>query len=602
MVDVVCVCQFVSLDYHLVCGYGGCVRVSLSLCITVWCVDIALESLHLVLLTFTLSTGAINDLATHPGHYEQAVAAGLKRGGPANEEIERDLHRSLPEHPAFQSDTGISALRRVLCAYAWRNPAIGYCQAMNIVASVLLVYCNEEEAFWLLAALSERLLPDYYNTRVIGALVDQGVLEDLILDHMPGLHTRLSELGVISLVSLSWFLTLFLSVMPFEAAVHVVDCFFYDGARVVFMVALAILAANQEKLEQCNDEGEAMMVLSEYLGAVTTPESRYGRRKSSVVVDEGQEEEVNVIGLLETAYRDFGFITNLAVERLRVKHRLRVVQTLEDTMMRNTLRTVGPDCLLGQADLKVEYCDSLTGLATIHNRDYRVYEQRFLPTMSQEQFINMWRTVYSFFAFETNQDIFTSLSRVGTLLLQIGEVGRKVKASRGSPSEGASHSANSSSSDGNSHNDNLGSESQAAALVPDQDVPLATDASLTTKPERTSNLKNPSNTSNTSSNFTSKPQDIPDKEPDRHTPLHSPSQDPHQCQEGGCEKCRPPTQPYPSQEWCISFEQFLANVANEENLVHFFEQQVKVAEEVQKLRTRNTISQSASGSSASSPS
>lgn len=37
--------------------------------------------------------------------------------------------------------------------------------------------------------------------------------------------------------------------MPFEAAVHVVDCFFYDGARVVFMVALAILDANKDTLE-----------------------------------------------------------------------------------------------------------------------------------------------------------------------------------------------------------------------------------------------------------------------------------------------------------------------------------------------------------------
>lgn len=70
-------------------------------------------------------TGAINELATNVGSYEQAVVAGLKRGGPANDEIERDLHRSLPEHPAFQSEMGISALRRVLCAYAWRNPAIG---------------------------------------------------------------------------------------------------------------------------------------------------------------------------------------------------------------------------------------------------------------------------------------------------------------------------------------------------------------------------------------------------------------------------------------------------------------------------------------------
>lgn len=53
------------------------------------------------------------------------------------------------------------------------------------------------------------------------------------------------------------------------------------------------------------------------------------------------------------------------------------------------------------------------GFATIHSRDYRLYEQRFLPTMTQDQFINMWRTVYSFFAFETDQEIFTSLSRVG---------------------------------------------------------------------------------------------------------------------------------------------------------------------------------------------
>lgn len=71
---------------------------------------------------------ACSELDSHQGNYTSLVQKSMGQNSLATEEIERDLHRSLPDHPAFQNPTGIAALRRVLTAYAHRNPKIGYCQ------------------------------------------------------------------------------------------------------------------------------------------------------------------------------------------------------------------------------------------------------------------------------------------------------------------------------------------------------------------------------------------------------------------------------------------------------------------------------------------
>uniref|UniRef100_A0A3P8X003 TBC1 domain family member 9 n=1 Tax=Cynoglossus semilaevis TaxID=244447 RepID=A0A3P8X003_CYNSE len=290
-----------------------------------------------------LFSGAVNEMATHPGYYEDLVEKSMGKYNLATEEIERDLHRSLPEHPAFQNEMGIAALRRVLTAYAFRNPNIGYCQAMNIVTSVLLLYAKEEEAFWLLVALCEMMLPDYYNTRVVGALVDQGVFEELAREYVPQLYDCMQDLGVISTISLSWFLTLFLSVMPFESAVVVVDCFFYDGIKVIFQLALSVLHANIHQLLSCKDDGEAMTVLGRYLDSVTNKDSTLPPipHLHSLLTDNGEPHpEVDIFKLVRSSYEKFGSIRSDVIEQMRFKQRLRVIQTIEDTTKRNVVRTI----------------------------------------------------------------------------------------------------------------------------------------------------------------------------------------------------------------------------------------------------------------------
>ncbi|XP_053555137.1 TBC1 domain family member 8B [Bombina bombina] len=305
-----------------------------------------------------LFSGAVNDMAANPGYYSEIVEKSFGTCTLANDEIERDLRRSLPEHPAFQSDTGISALRRVLTAYAYRNPKIGYCQAMNILTSVLLLYANEEEAFWLLVAVCERMLPDYFNRRIIGALVDQAVFEELIKEYLPQLTEHMTDMTFFSSVSLSWFLTLFISVLPIESAVNVVDCFFYDGIKAILQLGLAVLDFNLEKLLVCKDDAEAVTILNRFFDNVVNKDSPLPTavQQASASPDrKGNSNKVEISELIRESNDKFGVIRYEDVESMRSRNKLYVIQTLEMTTKQNVLRVVLQDVKFSPADLEELY-------------------------------------------------------------------------------------------------------------------------------------------------------------------------------------------------------------------------------------------------------
>ncbi|KAF7335463.1 GTPase activating rab protein [Mycena venus] len=181
----------------------------------------------------------------------------LAMEGPAHvmAEIEKDVGRTMPLNVFFGGDgAGVVKLRRVLTAYSRRNPAVGYCQGMNLVTStLLLVHADEEDAFWALAAIVEKLLPeDFFSPSLLPSRACPLVLMDYVKEYTPKLHAHLADLGVdLPAICFSWFLSLFTDCLPVETLFRVWDVFLVDGLDVLFRLALAILRSNEAELLRC---------------------------------------------------------------------------------------------------------------------------------------------------------------------------------------------------------------------------------------------------------------------------------------------------------------------------------------------------------------
>lgn len=288
-------------------------------------------------------------LGKHRGVYDDLLRrAGLDPNSPGvlpdassqvkpliAEDIEKDLHRTFPDNIRFKpprsaapptsswndqksnddsepstptgvppvSETAepkiIASLRRVLHAFALYNPRIGYCQSLNFLAGMLLLFVEtEEQAFWLLNIITRVYLPGTHEMSLEGSKVDLGVLMVALKDSLPNvwkqiggdeieggghskrLRMRLGKDGsnrsnsqgpqdpnrlpAITLCMTAWFMSCFIGTLPVETVLRVWDVFFYEGSRTLFRIALTIFKLGESEIKAVADPMEMFGVVQAF--------------------------------------------------------------------------------------------------------------------------------------------------------------------------------------------------------------------------------------------------------------------------------------------------------------------------------------------------
>ncbi|KAK4204713.1 putative small G protein signaling modulator [Triangularia verruculosa] len=193
-----------------------------------------------------------------PGYYEDLVNRPGEEDDPqVAAQIKADITRTLTDNIFFRKGPGVGKLNEVLLAYSRRNPEVGYCQGMNlVVANLLLITPSSEDAFWILVAMVEQILPPgYFDHSLLASRADQIVLRQYVTDILPRLSAHFEDLSIdLETMTFQWFLSIFTDCLSAEALFRVWDvvlCTPHDGGAFLFQVALALLKLNEQQLLAC---------------------------------------------------------------------------------------------------------------------------------------------------------------------------------------------------------------------------------------------------------------------------------------------------------------------------------------------------------------
>ncbi|KAK3884536.1 hypothetical protein Pcinc_011209 [Petrolisthes cinctipes] len=187
------------------------------------------------------------------GKYEEMRRLGCKWSTDVRQ-IDLDVNRTYRDHMMFRKryDVKQQQLFHVLVAYSMYNQEVGYCQGMSQIAALLLMYLNEEDAFWALSALmasSKYAMHGFFIPGFPKLLRYQQHHDKILEKFLPKLKKHLERNCIDSgLYTLKWFFQCFLDRVPFPLTLRLWDVFLLEGERLLLAFAYTALKLHRRQI------------------------------------------------------------------------------------------------------------------------------------------------------------------------------------------------------------------------------------------------------------------------------------------------------------------------------------------------------------------
>ncbi|KAM6960517.1 uncharacterized protein FYW47_009078 [Aplochiton taeniatus] len=169
-------------------------------------------------------------------------------------QIDLDVNRTFRNHIMFMDRFGVKqqALFHVLAAYSVYNTEVSYCQGMSQIAAILLMYLNEEDAFW---ALSQLLTDDKHAMH--GFFIPgfpklhrfQAHHEQILSKLLPKLKKHMDKEQMCTGIYITkWFLQCFIDRTPFTLTLRLWDIYMLEGERILTAMAYNTLKTHKKRM------------------------------------------------------------------------------------------------------------------------------------------------------------------------------------------------------------------------------------------------------------------------------------------------------------------------------------------------------------------